>query len=99
MSGDLNRTGRGLQAMLSSPRRPASTIRIFSSAEYCLRVRRRISRTVCSAPAFEASDFCLICVPFGHDDEPEIPRYAKRLICPKGAGVRQRRHRIPAARR
>lgn len=55
--------------------RTASTIRIFSSAEYCLRVRRQISRTVCSAPAFKASDFCLICVPFGHYDEPEILPY------------------------
>src|SRR6476661_6367954 len=30
-------------AMLCSPRRPSSTMRIFSSAEYCLRVARRIS--------------------------------------------------------
>ena len=29
--------------MLSSPRKPSSTIRIFSSAEYCLRVARRMS--------------------------------------------------------
>jgi hypothetical protein len=32
-------------AMLSSPRRPAITMRIFSSAQYCRRVVRRISRT------------------------------------------------------
>ena len=55
--------------MLSSPRSPARTIRIFSSAEYCLRVRRRMSRTVCSTPLDELIDFCLICVPFGHYDE------------------------------
>lgn len=34
-------------------------------------------------------DFCLIFVPFGHYDEPEILRYAKTRICPKGADVRQ----------
>jgi hypothetical protein len=38
--------------MLSSPRKPSSTIRILSSAEWCLRVARRISRTTCSAGAF-----------------------------------------------
>jgi len=37
-------------------------------------------------------DFCLTFVPFGHYDEPEILRYEKRLICPKGADVR---HHIP----
>ena len=35
-------------------------------------------------------DFCLIFVPFGHYDEPEILRYAITSICPKGADVRQR---------
>ena len=35
-------------AMLSSPRSPSSTMRIFSSAEYCLRVRRHMSRTAFS---------------------------------------------------
>ena len=30
-------------------------------------------------------DFCLIFVPFGHYDEPEILRYAITSICPKGA--------------
>ncbi|WP_371227133.1 ABC transporter permease [Roseovarius sp. 2305UL8-3] len=34
--------------MLSSPFRPSSTIRIFSSAEYCLRVARRMSLTTFS---------------------------------------------------
>jgi HK97 family phage portal protein len=33
-------------------------------------------------------DFCLIFVPFGHYDEPEILRYAITSICPKGADVR-----------
>src|SRR3546814_9678938 len=62
--------------MLSSPRRPDSTIRIFSSAEYCLRVLRRMSRIAVSAPSFKLMDFSLIFVPFGHYDEPEILRYA-----------------------
>ena len=74
--------------MLSSPRRPDTTIRIFSSAEYCLRVLRRISRTARSAGSFVLTDFCLIFVTFGHYDEPEILRYAITSICPKGADVR-----------
>jgi hypothetical protein len=36
-------------------------------------------------------DFCLIFVPFGHYDEPEILPYEKHPICPRGADVRQRR--------
>ncbi len=59
------------------------SIRIFSSAEYCLRVLRRISRTVLSAGSFLLIDFCLIFVPFGHYDEPEILRYAITSIFPK----------------
>ena len=43
---------RHSSAMLSSPRRPSSTMRIFSSAEYCFRVARRISLTTFSAGAF-----------------------------------------------
>jgi hypothetical protein len=34
-------------------------------------------------------DFCLIFVPFGHYDEPEILPYENPSICPKGADVRQ----------
>ena len=74
--------------MLSSPRRPATTIRIFSSAEYCLRVRRRMSRTVASAPSFKPFNLWLIFVPFGHCDEPEILRSANPSICSVGADVR-----------
>ena len=74
--------------MLSSPRRTDTTIRIFSSAVYCLRVLRRISQTVLSAGSFLLIDFCLIFVPFGHYDEPEILRYAITSIRPKGADVR-----------
>ena len=80
---------RHSSAMLSSPPRPDSTIRIFSSAEYCLRVLRRISRTVRSAVSLELIDACLIFVPFGHDDEPEILRYKITSICPIDADVRQ----------
>ncbi len=41
-------------------------------------------------------DFCLIFVPFGHYDEPEILRYAITSIRPKGADVRQLEHKIGA---
>src|SRR5471032_1729788 len=49
--------------MLSSPRRPSRTIRIFSSAEYCLRVARRMSLTTFSAVSFAKLECCLIFVP------------------------------------
>ena len=48
-----------------------------------------ISRTALSAGSLLLIDFCLIFVPFGHYDEPEILRYAITSICPKGADVRQ----------
>ena len=48
-----------------------------------------MSRTGFSAGSFELTDFCLIFVPFGHYDEPEILSYAIPLICPMGADVRQ----------
>ena len=38
--------------------------------------------------SWDTTDFCLIFVPFGHYDEPEILRYAITSICPKGADVR-----------
>jgi hypothetical protein len=34
-------------------------------------------------------DFCLIFVPFGHYDEPEILPYENTSVCPMGADVRQ----------
>jgi hypothetical protein len=37
-------------------------------------------------------DFCLIFVPFGHYDEPEILPYENPSICPRGADVRQYGH-------
>jgi hypothetical protein len=48
-----------------------------------------MSRTAFSAGDFVLMDFCLIFVPFGHYDEPEILRYAITSICPKSADVRQ----------
>jgi len=75
--------------MLSSPRRPDKTIRIFYSAEYRLRVLRRMSRMACSAGSLLLMVFCLIFVPFGHYDEPENLSYENPSVCPKGADVRQ----------
>src|SRR3974390_2426611 len=53
---------RHSSAIADSPRSPDNTIRIFSSAEYRLRVARRISRTCCSAVS-DGTDFCLIFAP------------------------------------
>jgi len=39
---------RQSSAILSSPRRPSKTIRIFSYEEYCLRVARFMSLTIFS---------------------------------------------------
>src|SRR6188474_1867139 len=61
-------------AIDSSPRRHSSTMRIFSSAEYCLRVARRMSLMTCSDGAFPVPDFCLIFAPLKGYDEPEILR-------------------------
>jgi hypothetical protein len=55
--GDALAAAEGSDALLAaqaSPRRPSSTMRIFSSAEWCLRVRRRMSRTTRSAGGFLA---------------------------------------------
>src|SRR5947208_450232 len=49
--------------MLSSPRSPDSTMRIFSSAVNCRRVTRRISFTTCSAGFLTGPDFCPIFAP------------------------------------
>ena len=63
-------------------------MRIFSSAAYCLRVARRMSLIALAAPVWRVCDFCLIFVPFGHYDEPEILPYEIPLICSIGADVR-----------
>jgi len=49
-----------------------------------------MSRTTFSAGSFLLIDFCLIFVPFGHYDEPEIIPYENTSVCPKGPDVRQR---------
>jgi transposase len=55
---------RQISAMLSSPRRPSSTICILSSAEKCRRVARRISLATRSpGVSFEVKGFGLIFVP------------------------------------
>src|SRR5450631_3416303 len=72
--------------MLSSPRRPSSTMRIFSSAENCRRVARRMSFTTLSAGSFTGPDFCLIFAPHGYD-EPEILPSKNHPICLTGADV------------
>jgi hypothetical protein len=74
--------------MLSSPRRPSSTMRIFSSAEIGRRVARRMSFTICSAGRFSGPDVCLIFAPDGYD-EPEILRSREPSICLKGADAGQ----------
>src|SRR4029078_6169227 len=80
---------RQSSAMLSSPRRPSSTTRIFSSAEKCRRVARRISFTTCSAGALAGPDFCLIFAPSKGYDEPEILPSSIRRICLIGADAGQ----------
>jgi hypothetical protein len=57
--------------MLSSPRRPSITIRIFSSAENRRRVFLRISRTAFSADSFFAMDSF-------SSRSPEIERHTPR---------------------
>src|SRR5438270_13532606 len=71
--------------MLSSPRRPSSTMRIFSSAEWCRRVARRISRTVFSALSGMRLLACLIVATKQGYDEPGIVSYAIRPFCPTSA--------------
>ncbi|MCU9850673.1 hypothetical protein OEZ60_22150 [Defluviimonas sp. WL0024] len=51
-------------AMLTSPRSPSKTMRIFSSAEWCFRVRRRMSYTIDSAVGFAVPGVCLISTPW-----------------------------------
>src|ERR1700691_5528181 len=74
--------------MFSSPRSPSSTMRIFSSAEYCRRVWRRMSFSTCSAGALPGPDFCFIFAPCGYD-EPEILPSGSPSICLIGADGEQ----------
>src|ERR1019366_5839226 len=67
---------RHSSATLSSPRRPAITIRTFSSAEYCRRVARRMSRTAFPASSECCSAFDLISAPFAvkMSQKPSLPQ-------------------------
>src|SRR6266704_844312 len=80
--------------MLSSPRRPASTMRIFSSAEGCRRVALRISRTVFSALSGMRLLACLIVAPQRGYDEPATLSYAISSFCPTSADGLQFDHGI-----
>jgi hypothetical protein len=57
-------------------RRPpiAKGSRIFSSAEMCRHVARRMSLIASSAGCFSGPDFCLIFAPCGFDDPEILPR-------------------------
>src|ERR1700746_3999107 len=85
--------------MLSSPRRPSSTMRIFSSAELCRRVALRISRTVFSALSGMRLLACLIVAPQRGYDEPAILSYAISSFCPTSADGGHRQFRIVPRRR
>src|SRR5277367_3348297 len=73
--------------MLSSPRKPDSTMRIFSSAENCRRVARRISLMTCSAGSFTGPDFCPIFAPsmatMGQKSSlPQLVRSVSQVLMP-----------------
>src|SRR5260370_20238850 len=82
--------------MLFSPRRPSSTMRIFSSAEWCRRVARRISRTVFSALSGMRLLACLIVAPRQGYDEPGFLSYTIRPFCPTSADGLQ--NKLPMVR-
>src|SRR5271155_4482873 len=67
---------RHSSATLSSPRKPAITMRTFSSAEYNRRVARLISRTAFSASSECVSAFDLISAPFAlkMSQKPSLPQ-------------------------
>lgn len=48
----------------------------------------REDRSSAPAPSFNPFEFCLVVVPFGHDDAPEILHYENPPICPIGADGR-----------
>ena len=58
-------------SMLAPPFKPSRTILIFSSAEYCLRVARRMSWTTLSP--------WLLCVPLFSDNAPLGPFQSRQL--------------------
>src|ERR687890_797965 len=85
---------RHSSAMLSSPRKPSSTRRIFSSAEKWRRVARRMSLTTVSAGAFAGPEVCFIFAPYGYN-EPDILRSGKPQLCLTGPDAGQQRARLP----
>src|SRR5271168_3879869 len=62
-------------------------MRIFSSAEYCLRVARRMSRTSRSDGVSGVLDLGLMLHSSGGHDEPETLRPSSRQFCLTGADV------------
>ena len=56
------------------PAQPFQYVRIFSSAEKCRRVARRMSLIASSAGCFSGQDFYLIFAPCGSDDPEILPR-------------------------
>jgi hypothetical protein len=64
-----------------TPRRPSRTIRIFSSAEYCLRVARRMVFISRSDGELPVTDFCLICAPrrTTMSQKSSLPQLAKSV--------------------
>jgi hypothetical protein len=66
------------RSIVASPRRPSRTMRIFSSAEYCLRVARRMSRTSRSEGVSGVLNLGLMLHSSGGDDELEILRSSSR---------------------
>ena len=81
-------------AMLSSPRSPSRTVRILSSAEWCLRVARRISRTSFSAGTQTGGmeEFWLIFTPVGvtmnqKSSVPQPRQFVSRALTSDNGGV------------
>jgi hypothetical protein len=71
--------------MLSSPRHPDSTIRIFSSDDGTLRAARRMSFTTCSAGTFVVTGFFVISTSMWGKDEPHTRRTEITQNWPIGA--------------
>jgi hypothetical protein len=65
---------------LCSPLRPSSTMRIFSSGENFLRVRRRMSRTAASVD-------CLLCLVMKHSSGSFGPRQMSLSLGPLNVRV------------
>src|SRR5881392_3749085 len=68
-------------AMLDSPRKPSSTMRIFSSEECRLRVARRMFFTIRSDDDSGCTDFCLISTPcvVTMSQKSSVPQAAKSV--------------------